>query len=123
MLLSTRGTDNLPAAAADLRDQCLVLATFKQSGGVRFWSIMAASLLVMAGELETGSTLIGASSMLTIAAGPFISLLWDQTSQRARDGLGQGRFEELLAQGRTMPVDELTTLLLHSLDELAERAG
>jgi tetratricopeptide (TPR) repeat protein len=122
MLLSTRGSDNLPAAAAELRDQCRMLATFKQSGGVRFWSSMAASLLVMAGELETGSMLIGASAMLTIAAGPFISLLWDQTAQQARDGLGQDRFEELLAEGRTMPVDEVTTLLLHSLDELAERA-
>jgi predicted ATPase len=123
MLLSMRGSEDLPAAAAELRDQCATLATFKQSGGIRFWSTMAASLLIMAGDLENGSTLMGAGAPLKVAAGPLVNLLWDETAERARDGLGGDRFEELLAEGRGMPVDEITTLVLRSLDDLAQRGG
>jgi hypothetical protein len=122
MLLSVRGSDNLPAAAAELRDQCAILATFKQSGGVRFWSMMAASLLIMAGEHEKGSTLMGAGVPLKVAGGPFVTQLWDQCSQQARAGLGNDRFEGLFAEGRAMTVDELTTMLLSSLDDLAQRS-
>jgi predicted ATPase/class 3 adenylate cyclase len=123
MLLATRGSDNLPAAAAELRDQCAMLATFKQGGGIRFWSTMAASLLIMAGELEIGSTLMGAAAPLKIAAGPLLTMLWEQTAQRARDGLEGDRFEELLAEGRGMPVDDVLTLVLRSLDDLAQSGG
>jgi hypothetical protein len=98
-----------------------MLATFKQSGGVRFWSMMAASLLVMAGEHEIGATLMGAGVPLKVAAGPFVTVLWEQSLQQIRDSLGEDRVEELLADGRAMTVDELTTLLLGSLDELAQR--
>ncbi|MDP9335320.1 MAG: hypothetical protein M3Q30_18720, partial [Actinomycetota bacterium] len=123
MLLSMRGSDDLPAAAAELRDQCAMLATFKQSGGIRFWSTMAGSLLIMAGELKVGSTLMGAGAPLKVAAGPLVNLLWDETAERARVGLGGDRFEELLAEGRGMPDDEVTTLVLRSLDDLAQRRG
>ena len=122
MLLATRGSDNLREAAAELRAQCATLATFKQSGGIRFWSGMAAALLIMAGEFESGTTLIGGAALLEVAAGPLVATLWSQTSQQARAGLGDDRFEELLAEGRAMPVDEITTLLLRSLDDLASRA-
>ena len=63
--------------------------------------------------------MIGAGAQLPLAAGPLITLLWDQTTARAREALGPDRFEELLAEGRKLPTDEVTTLLLRSLDDVA----
>jgi hypothetical protein len=123
MLLATRGSDNLHAAAAELREQCATLAAFKQSGSIRFWSAMAAALLIMAGDFENGATLIGGGYQLEIAAGPLVAMLWSQSVQQARAGLGEDRFEELFAEGRAMPVDEITALVLRSLDDLASRGG
>jgi hypothetical protein len=119
MLLAIRGSDDIEAAAADLRDQCIALARINQRGSVRFWSTMAASLLALAEEYEAAAVLIGAGQMLRFAAGALVAALWDQTVSHARDELGDGRFEELLAEGRSMPLDDVTAFLLGALDRVA----
>jgi hypothetical protein len=118
MLLSIRPTDDMASAAAELREQLVMMAAFDQRGGIRFWSTMTAALLVHAGDTETAAVLMGAGRMLRVA-GPTVNMLWDEATSRARASLGDARFDELVERGRTMALDDVTALALRSLDDVA----
>jgi len=119
MLISTRGTADLPSAAAQLRDQLAAAVFVNHRGGIRFWASMAATVLSLAGDDETAARLIGSGRMLRVAASPVVVALWDDVIQRTRDNLGDQRFDALRTEAAAMTADAVTDFTIEALDRVA----